>query len=77
MCYFPEKVIGRKKRLRDLHTIEENKLNKKWPLKNKKRKRDSEYLNYNSDVSCIEKLIGKRVEQFKFDYVRNEKWFKE
>ena len=77
MRYFPGKVIGRKKRLRDLHTIEENELNKKWPLKNKKRKRDSEYLNYNPDVSCIDNFIGKRVEQFIFDYDRNEKWFKE
>ena len=60
-----------------MHTIEENKLNKKWPLKNKKSKRDSEYLNYNPDVPCIEQLIRKIVEQFIFDYDRNEKWFKE
>ena len=60
-----------------MHTIEENKLNKKWPLKNKKRNRDSEYLNYNPVVPCIEQLIGKRVEQIIFDCDRNEKWFKE
>ena len=77
LLLFPKKVIERKKRLKDLHTIEENKLNKKWPLKDKKRERDSEYLNYNPDVPCIEKLIWKRVEQFIFNYDWNEKWFKE
>ena len=39
LLFFPKKVIERKKRLKDLHTIEENKLNKKWPLKDKKEKR--------------------------------------
>ena len=65
------------KKAQNLHSIEENKLNKKWPLKNKKGKIDSEYLNYNPDVPCIEKLIGKRVEQLIFEYDENEKSFNE
>ena len=78
LVLFPKTSYWEKiKRLRDLHTIEKNKLNKKWSLKTEKRKRDSEYLKYNPDVECIEKLIGTRKEWFIFDYDGNEKWFNE
>ena len=42
----------------------------------KKRKRDSEYLNYNPVVWCIEELIGKKVEHVTFECYGNGKWFK-
>ena len=76
------KLDAEKDRLKSLLAIECNKLHKKSNNDNieppKAKKVKSNCIEFMSDIpiiSCMEELIGKKVEHFTFDIDGSEKWF--